>query len=55
MISRLTATAACFAILASASLALAADLGQPTSVKPTKVIQLERVEITAKRLPQAVL
>ena len=55
MTSRLTAIALCFATLASASLALAADLGQSTSVKPLKVVQLERVEITGKRLPHGVL
>jgi len=61
MISRLTAHAVIFAILGTASLAFAASLQQDmsgtsaatTSAKPVRIIQLERVVITAKRLPQA--
>jgi len=59
MISRLTAHAVIFAILGTASLAFAASLQQEASTnaaasaKPVRVVQLERVVITAKRLPQA--
>jgi Flp pilus assembly protein CpaB len=56
MISRLTAAAAVFAILAAASLTFAADL--PHDVPVTRaaatqapVVHLERVVITAKHLP----
>lgn len=56
MISRLTAAAAIFAVLAAASLALAADL--PSEVPATHaastrepVVHLERVVITGKRQP----
>lgn len=62
MISRLTAIAAAFAaaltVLATASLAFAAEarqgdsLTQQAAAKPVRSIQLERVVITAKRLPQ---
>lgn len=52
MISRLTVVAACFAILATASMAFASDLRQQASASQPKVVQLERVEITGKRLPQ---
>ena len=55
MISRLTAIAASFAILATASLAFATSAHQaaataPSAAKQVRVVQLERVVITAKRL-----
>ncbi len=55
MISRLSAFAAVFAVLATASLAFAADLrfGAPATAAtatPVKVVQLERVVVTAQRL-----
>jgi hypothetical protein len=56
MISRLTAFAATFAVLATASLAYAANVQHATlatasaAPKAVRVIQLERVVITAKRL-----
>jgi hypothetical protein len=58
MISRLTAHAVIFAILGTASLAFAASLQQeaspaPSATKQIRVVQLERVVVTAKRLPQA--
>jgi predicted outer membrane protein len=61
MISRLTASAALFAILATAGFAVAADAQQAakpartvgsasgTSAEPMPVIVLPRVEITGKR------
>ncbi len=57
MISRLTLSAVIFAIIGTASLALAASahqaaLASQTSAKPVRIIQLERVVVTAKRLPQ---
>ena len=61
MISRLSAFAATFAVLATASLAFAASVHQPqTSVsraaaEPMPVVQLERVVITGKRVPQSTL
>ena len=56
MISRLTAVAAIFAILAAASLTFAADLphdvlGTRAAAAQTPVVHLERVVITARRLP----
>ena len=60
MISRLTAVAAAFAILATASLAVAAGSRQVVSEAtaaakaPVRVVQLERVVVIGKRLPQAV-
>lgn len=56
MISRLTAAAAVFAILAAASLTFAADLphdvpGTRAAATQEPVVHLERVVITAKRLP----
>jgi hypothetical protein len=58
MISRLTAAAAVFAILAAASLTFAADL--PRDVPGTRAAathepigHLERVVVTARRLPAA--
>jgi hypothetical protein len=59
MISRLTASAALFAILATAGLAFASDAQQrpagrsaaPTASMP--MITLPRVEITGKRLPRS--
>ena len=56
MMSRLTALAAAFAVLAAASLAYAASahgVAAPTVSKPTHVVQFERVVVTAKRLPLA--
>ena len=58
MTSRLTALAACFAVLATASLAFAAgSRGDPfathATAAPSPVVQLERVVVTAKRLPAA--
>ena len=56
MISRLTAFAATFAVLVTATLAFAAsapqrDVAAPGAIaQPMKVIQLERVVITGKRL-----
>lgn len=58
MISRLTALAAVFSILAAASLTYvsAAQQVAPTaSAKPVRVVQLEHVVVTAKRLPQAAI
>ena len=55
MISRLSAFAAIFAIVTTASLAFAAsshEAAQPGAAKLARVVQLERVVITAKRLPQ---
>ena len=59
MISRLTAYAATFAVLATASLAFATGVPSGASplhspAKQVRVIQLERVVVTAKRLPQAI-
>jgi hypothetical protein len=60
MISRLSAFAATFAVLATASLAFAAGSqniavaagpAAVASVKQVRVIQLERVTIVGKRLP----
>jgi hypothetical protein len=59
MISRLTAHAVLFAVLGTASLAFAASLHQDApmtagaTTKPIRVVQLEHVVVTAKRLPQA--
>lgn len=55
MISRLSAIAFCFAVLATASLAFAAGSLDNASVThataaQTQVVQLERVVVTAKRL-----
>ena len=62
MISRLTTFATVFAVLATASLGYAASLPQASNhaaasdtAKPVRVVQLERVVITAKRLPQAAI
>jgi hypothetical protein len=55
MISRLTALAATFAILATATLTYAASAHQATlaapaaAAKSTRIVQLERVVVTAKR------
>ena len=55
MISRLTALAATFAILATATLSYAASVHQTTlaapaaAVKQVRIVQLEPVVITAKR------
>ena len=58
MISRLTAYAATFAVLATASIAFAANqhsaAASTVAAKPVRIIQLEHVTITAKRLaPEA--
>jgi len=59
MISRLTAIAAVFSVLATASIAFAASARQDammeaaTSAKQVRIVQLDRVVVTAKRLPQA--
>lgn len=59
MISRLTASAALFAILATAGLGFVAEAQQrpvATNVAPAAsmpVITLPRVEITGKRLPRS--
>ena len=59
MISRLTAFAATFAVLVTATLAFAASAPQRDVVapdarsQPIKVIQLERVLITGKRVAAA--
>ena len=59
MISRLTAYAATFAVLVTATLAFAASAPQRDVVapgahsQPIKVIQLERVVITGKRVATA--
>ncbi len=61
MISRLTAFAATFAVLATASLAFAASVHLPEAsmrriaVEPMPVVQLERVVITGKRVPPSTL
>jgi hypothetical protein len=54
MISRLTLSAVIFAIIGTASLAFAATVRHPTieaqaAAKPVRIVQLERVVITAKR------
>ena len=55
MTSRLTAVAAFFAVLATASLAYAAELRYPapatSATVQAQVVQLERVVVTATRLP----
>ena len=56
MTSRLTAFAALFAVLATATLTFAATATNPgvtPAAKPVRVIQLERVEIIGHRLPKA--
>jgi len=57
MFSRLVAFAASLAIVGAASLAFSAS-AQPAAarseLKPVRVIQLERVVVTAKRLPSDV-
>jgi hypothetical protein len=60
MVSRLTAYATVFAVIATASLAVAAaSLDAPqahktAAVQPVPVVHLERVQITVKRHPRAV-
>jgi hypothetical protein len=55
MISRLTAFAALFAVVTTASLAYAANVQQHhrsvAACEPLPVVQLERVVITGKRIP----
>jgi hypothetical protein len=59
MISRLTAIAATFAVSATASLAFAYEVRQDQAAavqapaKVVRTVELPRVEISAKRLPQA--
>ena len=59
MISRLTAFAATFAVLVTATLAFAASTTSPdtaakaAAAQPMKVIQLERVVVTGKRAARA--
>ena len=58
MISRLTALAATFAILTTASLTYAASThlaahSTPSASKQVRIVQLERVVITAKRADSA--
>jgi hypothetical protein len=59
MISRLTASAALFAILATAGLGFAAEAQQRPAARQVApaasmpVITLPRVEITGKRLPRS--
>ena len=61
MISRLTALAAVFSICAAASITYAASVQHTApivasaSAKPVRIVQLERVVVTAKRLPQAAI
>jgi hypothetical protein len=55
MISRLTALAATFAVLATASLAFAANAHQgrvvaTAAAQQVRVVQLERVVVTTKRV-----
>ena len=56
MISRLTAFAATFAILATATLSYATAVHQavvaapPVAAKQVRIIELQRVVVTAKRL-----
>lgn len=55
MISRLTAFATVFSVLAAASLTYAASAQQAVPVaaaKQVRIVQLERVVVVAKRLPQ---
>ena len=57
MFSRLTAAAAVFAIFAAASLTVAAGssravLASRAATTQVPVVQLERVVVTAKRLPE---
>jgi hypothetical protein len=57
MTSRLTAIALMFAVFSTASLAVATTLRHDAltapAAKPVRVVQLETVVITAKRMPQA--
>ena len=58
MISRLTLSAVIFAVIGTASLAFAASahqasIGRQAAAKPVRVVQLEHVVVTAKRLPRA--
>jgi len=56
MTSRLSAIALIFAVFSTASLAFATTLHSDALAKPTakqvRVVELERVVITAKRLPR---
>jgi len=56
MTSRLTALAALFAVLATATLTFAASAmhdGSAAATKQVRVVQLERVVIVGHRLPKA--
>jgi hypothetical protein len=58
MISRLTAFAATFAIVTTASLAFAASAQQgrfdaPAAAAPVRVVQLETVVVVAKRIAKS--
>ena len=61
MISRLTLSALVFAVIGTASLAFAATAHQAAlaapaaAAKQVRVVQLERVVVIGKRLPQASL
>lgn len=53
MTSRLTAIALMFAVFSTASLAVAATLHHDApAVRQVRVVQLETVVVTGKRLPQ---
>ena len=53
MISRLTTIAVLFAVISTTSLAVAATLRHDApAAKQVRVVQLETVVITGKRLPQ---
>ena len=57
MISRLTALAAMFAVITTASLALATSAHQgrfdaPATAEPVRVVQLEPVVVVVKRVPK---
>ena len=58
MISRLTAFAAVFSILAAASLtyvSAAPQAAPAAAAKSVRIVQLGRVVVSAKRLPQAAI
>ena len=53
MISRLTTIALMFAVFSTASIAVATTLRHDApAAKPVRVVELERVVVTAKRLPR---
>ncbi len=58
MISRLTALASMFAVIATTSLAFAASahhgkFDTPAAAELVRVVQLERVVVVAKRIPKS--